>query len=1046
MIDRCRLAFVLTVLAMSLVIVPTATADPAPPLIVSSAAFPTSSSARLHATIDPGSLPTTYHFEYGPSAAYGVATPEADLGDGSAELETDARVFGLNTGTTYHYRVVASNEDGEVKGSDQTFETSAGFGFLPGSFDGRVFSRDGSADTQAGSHPYEVSTEFALNTTPDPTPGGNLIPDGGQVRDIRVALPPGLIGNPKATPLCTQRQFFASNGQGPACPDNTAVGVVELFINGHVPFQYFPVFNLAPAAGSPAEFGFGKVESLRATMNASLRTGGDYGVTVSLREINQSVALTASRLTFWGTPADPSHDSLRGSCLNAEGFSQGSCPSGVVARPFLTLPTSCEGPQTTTIEADSWDTPGIFASSSFLSHDNETPPNPVGTEGCADLDFSPTIALQPDSHAADTPTGLHVDLHLPQNEDPEALTEADLKAATVILPQGLAVNPSSANGLAACSSSQIGLRSAVGETPITMTPDPATCPDAAEIGTVEVDTPLVDHPLQGSVYLAAQGDNPFGSLLALYIAVDDPQTGTVLKLAGRVTPDPQTGQLSAAFAQNPQLPFEDLKLEFFDGPRAPLRTPTTCGTYTSAARLTPWSGGASVDLEDSFPISAASAGGPCASSPAALPFTPTLIAQSENPIAGRYTPFTLNLTRPDGAQEIRSLNTTLPEGLLAKLAGVGECPDSALSSASAPTHTGALEQSSPSCSANTKVGTVDVAAGAGPTPLHVAGTAYLAGPYKGAPLSLAIITPAIAGPFDLGNVVVRAALQVDPETAQVRVISDPIPTILDGIPLDLRSLTVRIDRPEFTRNPTSCRPAQVLATAISLEGAVAALSNPFNVGACNALAFKPKLSLSLKGPTRRSGLPSLKAVVTYPKGDYANIAKAQITLPHSEFLEQGHIRTVCTRVQFAAGAGNGAECPKGSIYGRAEAISPLLDQPLSGPVYLRSSSHQLPDLVAALHGQIDVDLDGRIDSKDGGIRTTFAQVPDAPVTKFVLEMQGGKKGLLVNSTGLCAKRNRAISHFVGQNGKVYDTNPVLQAQCANKKKGKRPAAHKRSRG
>jgi hypothetical protein len=368
---------------------------------------------------------------------------------------------------------------------------------------------------------------------------------------------------------------------------------------------------------------------------------------------------------------------------------------------------------------------------------------------------------------------------------------------------------------------------------------------------------------------------------------------------------------------------------------------------------------------------------------------------------------------------------TLPKGLAAKFTGIPYCSDAALAAAAG--RPGKAEQADPSCPAS-RIGSVTVGAGPGPNPFHTQGTAYLSGPYKGAPLSVAVITPAVAGPFDLGTVVVRNALHVDSETAQGRVVSDPFPKIIDGVPLRLRSIAVRLDRPDFTLNPTNCEPMSVAASITSTDGATANPTIPFQVGGCKDLGFKPKLKLSLKGGTKRSDNPALKAVLTYPKGNYANIAKAAVSLPHSEFLDQGHIRTICTRVQFAAD-----QCPKGSIYGFATATTPLLEQPLSGPVYLRSSNNPLPDLVAALDGQIEIDLVGRIDSKNGGIRTTFDAVPDAPVSKFVLTMQGGKKGLLDNSENLCRSVNRADVRFTAQNGRTYDSRPVLSNGC--KKKG-----------
>jgi hypothetical protein len=552
---------------------------------------------------------------------------------------------------------------------------------------------------------------------------------------------------------------------------------------------------------------------------------------------------------------------------------------------------------------------------------------------------------------------------------------------------------------------------------------------------------VLDHPLPGSVYVATPHDNPFDSLLAIYIAVDDPISGVIVKLAGHVEADPQTGRLTTTFDDNPQLPFEDFKLKFFDGATAPLRTPAVCGTYATTSSLTPWSApqsGPPDTPSDTYAIDQGPNGSGCATSEGAQANSPAFDAGTVTPVAGAYSPFVVNLHRDDGSQQFSSVTLTPPPGLVGKLTGIPYCPDAAL--AVAATKAGKAEQANPSCPAASQVGSVVAGAGAGPAPYHAQGHAYLTGPYKGAPLSLAIVTPAVAGPFDLGTVVVRTALYVDPESAQITAKSDPIPRILQGIPLDVRSIQIKMDRPDFTLNPTNCDPMIVSGTALSVLGHPAALAERFQVGQCAGLEFRPRLSFRLRGKTRRGGHPALRAVLTMPPGG-ANITGTSVALPHSEFLEQSHIRTICTRVQFAANA-----CPAGAIYGRARAITPLLDQPLEGPVYLRSSSNPLPDLVADLNGQIHVVLKGRIDSVHGGIRTTFGSVPDAPVTRFVLSMRGGKKGLLVNSRDICKRVNRATVKFDAQNGKIADFRPALRAQCGKAAKHKKQAAHKRSAG
>jgi uncharacterized repeat protein (TIGR01451 family) len=910
-----------------------------------------------------------------------------------------------------------------------------------------ITDTSGALGTQAGSHPFSLTTLLDLSVgsaTPNEgscNEGPSCALPNTEAKDVEVALPPGLVGNPTAVPYCSQR-VFAEAGIF-QCPPKTQVGSTQLYFYGNgTAIQTAPVYNIEPPAGQPAELGFTIAGVAHIPIFFHLRSDGDYGLSATVTDINQFDPPRISLLSIWGFPSDPAHDPQRESVFDNCGIGSHGCPSGVAnPQPFLTLPTSCEGSSLpVSIGGDSWQNPlfpyPVFETASL-----------AGMTGCNALEFEPTLEARPTTNVADAPSGLKVDLKVPQNhegpeghEDPAGRATAALKEAKVTLPKGLTVNPSSAAGLEGCSPAQIGLRSPLGATPIHMSATPANCPDGSKLGTVEVDTQLVDHPLPGSVYLATPYQNPFKSLLALYITVDDPQTNTIVKLAGQVEIAPD-GRLTTTVSESPQLPFADFKLDFFGGARAPLRTPSTCGAYRTTSSLTPWSApesGPPATPEDLYEISFGPNGHPCANTEAQEPNKPSFEAGTASPQAGAYSPFSLHLHREDGSQNFSALNVTLPPGLIGKLAGVGECPDSAL--AAAATKSGAAEQASPSCPASSRIGSVNVAAGAGPSPFNAGGVAYLAGPYKSAPLSVAIITPALAGPFDLGTVVVRNALHIDPETAQVSVTSDPIPTQLQGIQLDVRSIDVNLDRSQFTLNPTNCERMAVSGTEISSQGNGAALTNPFQVGECRKLGFKPKLSLKLSGKTKRTGHPALRAALTYPKGNYANIASAQVTLPHSEFLDQAHIATVCTRVQFNAGAGNGAGCPPGSVYGHARAITPLLDQPIEGPVFLRSSSHKLPDLVAALGGQINVDLAGKVDTgKGGGIRNTFEVVPDAPVSKFVLSLKGGSKGLLVNSENICNKPQHAIADFTAQNGKVSDTTPLISNDCKRGKGKKRHA-------
>ena len=933
----------------------------------------------------------------------------------------------------------------------------------------------GAPSTAAAGHPFDSSVSFDLNTVDRPgTVFGDLWPVE-PLRDVVAELPAGLVGNPGVAGSCTVDKL--ANGGSifaePLCSPSSQVGVGKIGANGGILVGdaiEVPVFNMAPPPGVAARFGFNAYGTL-VVLDAKIRSSGDYGVDIVDRNAPEGLPLASTTVTLWGTPASTAHLDDRA----CSGYAQPSlgyptCPAETAELAFLRNPTRCASAEElgTTLRVDSWVDPGALTaeglpdlsdpawkSGSFLPHQLPAYPYPssqrgapVGLEGCGEVPFAPTISAAPTTNAADSPSGLVFDLTMPQQglKDPAAISESDLREARVVLPQGMSVNPSSADGLGACSSAQIGLSTPVGQTPAHFSGLPAQCPDNAKIGTVEIETPLLDHKLEGSVYLAAQSDNPFGSLLAMYLVVEDAASGVVLKLPGEIAADPGSGRLETVFTDNPQLPFENLHLELFGGSRAALRTPA-CGTHTVTSSLTPWSGGADVHSSSSFQIDQGCGGG----------FDPHLSAGARNPLAGATSPFSLRLWRDDGSQQLGGLQVTLPPGLSGYLKGIPYCPDSALTAVSGELGTGRAQEASPSCPAASELGSVTVGAGAGPTPFYTSsGRAYLAGPYKGAPLSLAVVAPAVAGPFDLGSVVVRNALHVDPETAQITAVSDPLPTILHGIPLDLRDVRVNLDRPHFTLNPTSCNEKTVAATVTSSSGASATPSNRFQVGGCEALAFKPALAMKLKGKTNRGAHPALRALLRFPalcgkKGHRrpcppsANIRRAVVALPHTEFLDQGHIRTICTRVQFAAGAGEGSQCPKGSVYGYAKAYSPLLDKPLSGPVFLRSSNHNLPDLVASLNGQIHVELAGRIDTdKHNGIRTTFAVVPDAPVSAFVLYMKGGHKGLLQNSTNVCASKPRARARFVGQNGKAKTLKPLLfNKRCHRKAKRRAHRKHKR---
>jgi hypothetical protein len=831
-------------------------------------------------------------------------------------------------------------------------------------------------------------------------------------RDIHVELPPGIVGDRTVMDECS----FAQLSLG-ACSAESQMGTLAVIAEEtqlESPLVGEALYNMIPSVGNPAEFGF-IVAGAAVVAKATLRNGDDYGVTFKTEGINQLIPVIGSEVIFWGVPADSSHDAERGG------------PSGFPERAFVSMPTSCTGPQPVGLRGASWQGE---AEGRFVQNSVSFP----GNTGCGAVDFSPTLEARPTTNVADSPSGLDVNLHIPQTDDPEELAEANVRDVTVTLPEGLAVNPSSANGLGTCSEAQFGFADMEGGT-IHTTPVPATCPDASKLGSVSVETPALDEPVEGGVYLATPHDNPFDSLLAIYIAVADVQRGVVVKLAGEVEADPDTGQLSATFLQNPQLPFEDFDLNFFGGAGGALRTPATCGEYTTTSSVTPWTApeGANATPSDTWEITQSPSGGACPSTPGAQSHAPSLDAGTVSPLAGSHSPFVVRLRREDGSQNFSSVTVSPPPGLVAKLAGTPACPDDALATAAG--KSGAEEKASPSCPAASEVGQVVAGAGAGPAPYYAHGKAYLAGPYKGAPLSLGIVTPATAGPFDLGTVVVRVALRIDPRTAQITAESDPIPSILEGIPLDVRTVDINMDRPDFTLSPTSCDPMAVNGQLISTINQVAQLSSRFQLAECGRLGFKPRLGLRLKGGTKRGGHPALTAVLAPRPGD-ANIASISVALPRSEFLDQAHIGTVCTRVQFAA-----SQCPAASIYGKATVFTPLLDEPLTGNVYLRSSDNKLPDLVPDLRGPahqpIRLEAAGRTDSIKGGIRNTFDLVPDAPFTRLVLQLRGGNKGLLINSRNICTGTNRATVRATAHNGSRATLRPKLRARCRGKKRTKK---------
>ncbi|HVQ58616.1 MAG TPA: hypothetical protein VMS60_06875 [Solirubrobacterales bacterium] len=900
---------------------------------------------------------------------------------------------------------------------------------------------DGSITAIPGSHPFALTTTLGITTVPAP---GGVVPEG-ETKNLEIELMEGLVGSQTAVPVCTAAEFNERFEGRPSCPDATAVGVSAVKGEFNVlpaetnEFLHVPVYNLAPSPGSAAKLGFVAL-NVPIVIDVGVSEKFPHNLVAHLEDIPQALLFYGSRLTIWGNPADERHDSLRGDCvgepleLTPQPVSLGKCSVDVPEKPFLTLPRSCQGPLVTTFTANSWANPGVF-----------TAPLQALTQemvGCDNLTFAPTLEAQPTAIAGESPSGLNVSIDVKDEGlvSPTGRAKSDIKKVELTLPEGVTVNPSAAEGLQVCSRAQFDAAKLGNQ----------SCPEASKLGSVAVKSPLLEEQLSGAIFLAAQNDpstaqpgaeNPFDSLLAFYLLIENAPNGIFVKQAGKVEPDPRTGRLVSTVDDIPQLPFSHFELSFREGPRAPLTTPALCGTYTTKAVLTPWSGGEPVESPSTFKVNSGPGGGPCLAG-GVPPFRPGFEAGSINNNVGSFSPFFLRLTRNDGEQDMTRFDSVLPQGVTGKLAGIAKCPEAAI--AAARSKRGRAELASPSCPQSSELGRVLVGAGVGPALTYVPGKIYLAGPFGGDPLSIVVVTPAVAGPFDVGTVITREALTLNRVTGEVEVdgaASDPIPHILEGIPLKLRDLRVYVDRPNFTLNPTSCAEKAVKATLFGsfadvfspADDAPALLSSRYQAASCSRLQFKPRLDLKLTGGTKRSQLPALRATLRPRPGD-ANPSGLSVTFPHSAFLEQANIRTICTRVQYAAN-----QCPAGSIYGKARAYSPLLDQPLEGPMYLRSSNHKLPDLVLALHGIVDFDGVIRIDSVKGGrLRSTVDFVPDVPLSKVTIEMQGGKKGLIVNSENLCSRTQRATVEARGYNGKKVTLQPKVANSCGKKgKKGKR---------
>ena len=904
---------------------------------------------------------------------------------------------------------------------------------------------NGAADTWAGSHPFQLTTTLDLNETLAPG-GEGLRPSAPSLaKKLTFELPPGLLGDPQAIPQCSDVDFstIAANDVN-ACPADTAIGVALVTLNLPSPplgvfTEAVPVFNLAPAPGEPARFGLEDTK-VPIILDTSVRSNGDYGVDVTIRNTTQVAQVLSSQVTLWGQPGSEAHDGSRGwACIRKTEVNGETCvpPTSRETTPFLTLPTACAGAVATQLSGEAWT--GETAADEYTFQTGLGEPL-ARLEGCERVPFSPAIDVSPveeqegaapgaPTTTASTPTGMNVTVKLPA--EGEGLGEAAVEDTTVTLPAGVALNPSAANGLQACSESQIGYEgegpspdpfSPGTQTPLRFSISPVGCPDGSKVGVVRIKSPDLAHELEGGVYLAAQNANPFGSLFALYIAAEDPVSRILVKLAGQVTLNEATGQVTTTFTNTPQVPFEELRLHFFEGPRASLSTPAQCGSYTTTSSFASWSGATrEPPATEPFRITTGTEGAAC-SNP--LAFSPSFLAGVSDLQAGAFTPFTLTIGHPDADQPLSAITVHLPAGVAALLSTVTPCQEPPAGWEWA-------------CGPESLIGHSSAFSGLGSDPYELPGSVYLTSGYGGAPFGILDVTPAIAGPFNLGNVDVRSKITVDPNTAAVTITSDPFPQHVKGIPVSLKQINVTVDRPGFEFNPTSCNPMAVSGTLTGAQGATAPVSSPFQLSGCASLPFDPTLTATAGGHGSKANGTSLAVTVTSggigPGGvAQAGIAKVDLRLPLALSSRLPTLQKACTAALFNA---NPASCDEGSVIGNATIHTPVLKSALTGPAYLVShGGAAFPDVEFVLQGEgITLVLDGKTDIKNGITYSRFESAPDAPFTVFETVLPAGPHGVLTPNVpekenySLCKANLEMPTEITGQNGAVLDQNTMIVA-------------------
>jgi hypothetical protein len=922
-------------------------------------------------------------------------------------------------------------------------------------------------DEQAGSHPFQLTTTFDLNETLQSYPGApHPLPSAPSLqKNLTFKLPPGLIGNanpltPNSAAQCTQVAFGAQELRDlNACPEDTVVGVASVTFTDPVPpllFNTFvgPVFNLVPAPGEPARFGF-VVAGVPIVLDTSVRTGSDYGATVTVHYASQAVQVLDSRVTFWGVPADERHNEARGwDCLGHGSFVKNVSPIPVCGNPkvvkpapLLTLPTVC-GPIESPMEGNAWD--GKELTAPGTPHEKEIfNEEPTSLSGCEGLAFNPSIEVLPDTQAASTPTGMSVKVSMPQQGllEAEGVAGADIKSTTLALPVGLQTSAGAANGLVACKVFETGFSGLDGDSGATLeheleqqsfTPTAASCPNEAKIGTVDIKTPVLEKDVVGSVYLGSQDTNPFASPLVLYIIAEEPKSKVLVKLAGEVEIDPATGQLISKFKKTPQTPFETLTLHLFNGPTASQATPAHCGKYPSKATFATWSSGEEVESEPAFEISSGPNGTSCPG--ATLPFTPSFETGSTNPEAGQFSPFTLKIDRPDGNAALRTISMQLPPGLAAVLSSVTPCQEP--------------NASNGTCGPDSLIGVSNTSAGLGGAPYNLPGNVYLTGPYNGAPFGLSAVTKLTAGPFHLGTAVARSSISINETTAAAtivtaatKVISETgaveefpgLPEKIKGLPSQIKQLTVSVNRNEFQFNPTNCTPTAITGTLSGYEGTSSLVSSPFDVINCGSLPFQPKLTATVAGQGSKLDGTTFAVTVESPGLHQANIHKVDLTIPAKLPSRLTTIQKACLDSVFAVSPAN---CDEGSVIGEGIVHTPVFTNPLRGNAYLVShGGAAFPDVEFVLKGEgneagVTIVLDGKTDIKAGVTYSRFETAPDAPFTKFESIFPAGPHSALTPSVpesenfNLCKQTLTVPTEITGQNGAfISQATPVTITGC-----------------